>query len=113
MHFKSAYLFIALAACAISAQAEVVRCTGPDGKVSYSDVACPTTTSKVTAVHTEMASPGEQLDNFNGSHSASTRATQSGTATTKTPIIVVHHVIVVRRAPAPAPTPHQPAHASH
>ena len=61
MNFKIACLFLALASFSISAGAEVVRCTGPDGKVSYSDYKCPSTTvnSNIKAVNTgNMQSPG-------------------------------------------------------
>ena len=61
MNFKIACLFLALASFSISAGAEVVRCTGPDGKVSYSDYKCPTTTTNnnIKAVNTgNMQSPG-------------------------------------------------------
>lgn len=62
MNSKFVCLFLAIASISASAGAEVVRCTGPDGKVSYSDYACPKASSAIKAVdvsHTQ--SPGQSL----------------------------------------------------
>lgn len=106
MTLRPACLLIALATLiatlAMNAHADIVRCTGADGKVSYSDGACPATTTSVQPVRTEMASPGAQLDTYEGlplyrAYQAVYPQFVRYYASRQTRTVVVNRVVVVRR----------------
>lgn len=58
MNSKILCLFTVIASFGISAHADNInRCIAADGKVSYSDVPCPTATKKATEIHINTAVP--------------------------------------------------------
>ena len=62
---KKAILFAACCAIALGASAQVRKCTGPDGKITYSDFICGKSTANETSVRTDyntIDSSGSRLD---------------------------------------------------
>ena len=64
---KIAWVLIVLASYGISAHAELIhRCVSADGKVSYSDIACPSSAKSVEEIQVDNAIPATPGAGYQG-----------------------------------------------